>query len=61
MANEDFSGLKAFKEDYPEARTVLLYRGKEQYLVNNVLVMPVDTFLLNMVPHAPLPDKDCRR
>lgn len=61
LANEDFSGLKAFKEDYPEARTVLLYRGKEQYLVNDVLVMPVDTFLLNMVPHAPLPDKDCRR
>ena len=61
LTKEDFSGLKAFREDYPEARAVLLYRGKEQYLVGDVLVMPVDTFLVNMVPNAPLPDKGCRR
>ena len=61
LTNEDFSGLKAFKEDYPESRSVLLYRGKEQYLAGDVLVMPVDTFLVDMVPNAPLPDKGCRR
>ena len=61
LTNEDFSGLKAFREDYPESRAVLLYRGEEQYLAGEVLVMPVDTFLVNMVPNAPLPDKGCRR
>jgi predicted AAA+ superfamily ATPase len=61
LTNEDFSGLKAFKEDYPESRSVLLYRGKEQYLAGDVLVMPVDAFLVNMVPNAPLPDKGSRR
>ena len=49
----DFSGLKSFREDYPEARPVLLYRGKERFLSDGVLVLPVEDFLLALVPGRP--------
>jgi len=30
VANKDLRGLKAFKEDYPEAKLHLIYRGKQK-------------------------------
>ena len=47
-------GLIAFREDYPQARTCLLYRGKERLKVKNVLCMPVNEFLLGLTPQKPL-------
>jgi len=41
----DFKGLKAFREDFPEARTMMLYRGEMQYEEEGVLVVPVGEFL----------------
>ena len=52
----DFAGLKKFKCDYSEARAILLYRGEEQYLEGDVLVVPVERFLRGLVPDLPLPD-----
>ena len=49
----DFSGLKSFREDYPEARPVLLYRGKERFLSDGVLALPVEDFLRALVPGRP--------
>lgn len=51
----DLRGLKAFCEDYPEATPLLLYRGKRKYRENNILICPVDEFLLNVDPNLPLP------
>ena len=51
----DFAGLKLFAKDYPEARRILLYRGSEQYLADGVLVLPVERFLLSLVPGRPIP------
>lgn len=51
---EDFRGLKTFKEDYPESKALLLYRGKERLFQNNVLCIPVDDFLKNLRPGKPL-------
>ncbi|MDA8164798.1 MAG: ATP-binding protein [Desulfobacteraceae bacterium] len=45
--------LQAFREDYPEARTILLYRGKERLLINNTLCLPCEEFLLGLVPGQP--------
>lgn len=42
---QDTKGLEAFKNDYPEAKTFLLYRGKEQFMQNNILCMPCESFL----------------
>ena len=51
----DFTGLKSFREDYPESRPVLLYRGEERFLTDGILVVPVDEFLRSLVPgRAPL-------
>jgi hypothetical protein len=51
----DFAGLKLFAKDYPEARRILLYRGREQYLEDGVLVLPVERFLLALRPGRALP------
>ena len=50
---DDFTGLKSFREDYPEARPVLLYRGNERLLTNGILILPVDEFLRSLVPGRP--------
>ena len=57
----DFAGLKAFQSDYPEARTVLLYRGETQYMHGSVLVVPAGNYLANLVPDKPSPDVMWRR
>jgi len=43
-------GLQAFREDYPEATAILLYRGDERLLLNDILCIPCADFLLQMVP-----------
>ena len=47
-------GLIAFKEDYPEAKTCLLYRGTERIKIKNVLCIPCEEFLLNLYPKRPI-------
>jgi len=48
------NGLIAFKEDYPDAQTCLLYRGTERIKIKNVLCMPCEEFLLNLYPKKPI-------
>lgn len=50
VSRKDVRGLNAFREDYPEAKTILLYRGKERQIVNGVLCLPCETFLLALKP-----------
>lgn len=54
VRSEDVQSLVAFHEDYPEAHTILLYRGKDRLLKNNVLCIPVDEFLKMIRPDYPL-------
>lgn len=61
LDTKDFRGLKSFKQDYPEARAILLYRGERQYLEGDVLVIPADKYLLNLKPNKPSPDILWRR
>lgn len=51
----DLRGLKAFREDYPEAELRLLYRGEETRLVDGIRCLPCDEFLRDLVPGRPLP------
>jgi predicted AAA+ superfamily ATPase len=49
----DAQGLRAFREDHPEARALLLYRGKERLLFEgDVGVLPVEDFLLGLDPKS---------
>lgn len=50
VTRNDLSALKLFKRDYPEAKCVLLYRGEERRLVDDVLITGVEQFLRELVP-----------
>ena len=45
IRKKDLHGLKAFKEDYPEAKVVLLYMGDQQLLIDSILCVPCAAFL----------------
>jgi len=48
------NGLLAFKEDYPEADTCLVYRGKQRIRIKGILCIPCDEFLMKMIPGKPI-------
>ena len=48
------SGLMAFKQDYPEAKICLLYRGKDRLKIGDALCLPVEEFLMNLNPQHQL-------
>jgi len=47
---KDLAGLRAFQEDYPQARGLLLYGGRERLRISGIQCMPVDDFLRGLVP-----------
>ncbi|MDE0449986.1 MAG: ATP-binding protein [Spirochaetaceae bacterium] len=46
----DFSGLRAFTQDYPIATPVLLYRGSRRIQERGVLCLPCEPFLRTLTP-----------
>jgi predicted AAA+ superfamily ATPase len=51
---QDLRPLRAFGEDYPQARKILLHRGNERFIRNDILCMPCDQFLKKLQPgHFP--------
>lgn len=50
----DLNHLNSFADEYPEASLLFLYRGKERMIVKNVLCLPVDEFLKELLPDLPL-------
>jgi predicted AAA+ superfamily ATPase len=51
---KDLAGLRAFREDYPEARALLLYRGRERLKISGIQCEPVGDFLARLRPRRPL-------
>ncbi len=51
----DLRGLKAFRDDYPEADLRLLYRGEESLEIDGIRCLPCAEFLAALVPGRPLP------
>jgi predicted AAA+ superfamily ATPase len=47
---EDLRHLKAFREDYPECKSVLLYRGQERLQKDGILCLPCEEFLRELKP-----------
>ena len=47
---EDLRGLRAFLDDYPEARGLLLYRGERRLVKGGVTCIPVEEFLGELRP-----------
>jgi uncharacterized protein len=51
----DLRGLKAFCQDYPEARGSLLYRGQEVLEIDGIRCWPCEQYLARIRPGQPLP------
>lgn len=51
----DLLGLRAFREDYPTAKPLLLYRGEESLRIDDVPCVPVERFLRALNPAEPIP------
>jgi len=47
--------LRAFGEDYPEAKRVLAYRGSKRLSIDGVLCLPCEELLAGIVPGRDLP------
>jgi predicted AAA+ superfamily ATPase len=47
---QDLKNLSIFLKDYPASTAILLYRGEEILKRNNILCLPVETFLKNITP-----------
>ncbi len=50
VRDEDLRGLRAFHDDYPEAKALFLYRGRERLERNGILCLPCEEFLRGLVP-----------
>ena len=46
----DVRALSAFRDDYPEARTILLHRGDERLEIDGVRCVPCEDFLRTLDP-----------
>ena len=52
----DLRGLRAFREDYPEAQAALLHRGPDRLRIDGIWCLPVDDFLRRLAPKHGLLD-----
>jgi predicted AAA+ superfamily ATPase len=48
--SKDLRSLKSFRQDYPESKTYLLYRGKERLIKDEILCLPCEEFLSGLRP-----------
>jgi hypothetical protein len=46
--------LKAFCDDYPEAKALFLYRGNETAIIDGIFCLPVEGFLRGLLPNNPI-------
>jgi predicted AAA+ superfamily ATPase len=47
---EDLRSLRAFQDDYPEAKPLLLHRGERRIVTGGVPCVPVESFLASLNP-----------
>ena len=53
---KDTSGLRSFGEDYPEAKRILLYRGRDRLRLDGIVAIPVEDYLRSINPDRSLPE-----
>lgn len=54
LSPSDINGLKAFQEEYPEAKCCILYTGAKRTTYRNFLCIPVEEFLLSLKLAQPI-------
>lgn len=53
---EDLRGLRSFRDEYPSAHTLLLYRGAEILDIGGIRCIPCDSFLRGLDPGSGIAD-----
>lgn len=48
--SSDLRGLRSFREDYPQAEPMLLYRGEHALVVDGIRCLPCEDFLAGLEP-----------
>ncbi len=51
---QDLRSLTHFKEDYPEAQVLFLYRGKDRVIIKGIECIPCELFLRQLKPNEPI-------
>ena len=46
----DLKGLKEFRKDYPQATSILIYRGKEKIIRDEILCIPAEKLFVQLNP-----------
>jgi len=54
ISAKDVKGLTAFKQDYPEAKVLLLYRGEVRMKIKEVQCVPCEELLIKLMPGKPI-------
>ncbi len=54
VRNSDLKALKSFRTDYPQANCILLYRGGEKLLIEEIYCVPIGRFLRALKPRMSL-------
>lgn len=54
VSPRDLNGLVAFKEEYPEATPLLLYRGRQSIVQKGIVCLPCEAFLRAVKADQPL-------
>ena len=47
---KDLTSLKAFRQDYPQSRQLLLYQGNERRAIDGIACIPCEEFLRALQP-----------
>lgn len=55
ISGRDVAALLAFREDYPQARALLLHGGRDRMNIRGVSCIPCGEFLRRLIPGSPLP------
>jgi len=50
----DLRGLRAFRDEYPNSKTLLIYRGQDRLVKSGVLCVPCSDFLMGLYPDRSL-------
>jgi predicted AAA+ superfamily ATPase len=54
VRKNDLRPLKTFCQDYPQCHPLLIYRGDEKLLIDDILCVPCEIFLKSIEPKKPL-------
>ncbi|HRT63144.1 MAG TPA: DUF4143 domain-containing protein [Syntrophales bacterium] len=60
ITSGDLRGLLAFRDEYPDSKTFIIYRGQDRLIKSGVACVPCSDFLMGLHPERSLDNLDTR-